>query len=128
MPNVNPAVGDLEFVTFRGVEPADPVMRLKEITREGIDGHAFMEIGKRGVPVRIIAEGDVDDVAALRTDLQALVSAFVTVTFSDGGTVEQVLVLDAQVADEKFTGSPVGGLTGGAWWVTVAFTLLGTKV
>lgn len=124
----NPSVGTLAFVTLRGQHPQDPAMRLGEITRMGVDGHAYIQLGKRGAIVRMVGERDASSPSTIRSTANGMIGTAVTVTFADGSTVTNVMVLDAAVVEQRPLGVPVGGIQAGGWWVAVAFTLQGTKV
>jgi hypothetical protein len=124
----NPAIGNITVLTMEGTEPLDPLMRYEEITRRGVDGHAYQEIGKRAPVATVQTMHDADNVANVRSAALALVGTLVTVTLPDGRTVDQVFVKDVGVAGIKKTLKAVGGITAGSWMIRLTWALQANKV
>ncbi len=113
---------------MRGAAPLEPAERLGEITRPRVDGHAFERLGKRGVPTTVITESDVDDVGAAMDAFQALQATLVTVVDVDGQSHANVLVLNVAKMSSRKVLSAQGGLTAGAWMLTVQWQLQPTDL
>lgn len=124
----NPAISNIAVLTMDGAEPLNPLMRYDEITRPGVDGHAYQAIGKRAPVVQVQTMHDADSVVTVRAAALALVGTLVTVTLPDGGTVTQVFVKDVAVVGIKKTLKAVGGITAGSWMVRLAWALQPNKV
>ena len=102
-------------------------MGVKEITRPGVNGHAYKQIGNRAGVADLLVEKDVssaENAASLVTDLAAFKGTDpVTVTYNDGQSVENVQVLDVTPVSVKKVATPVGGVQGGDWYVQVRLTV-----
>jgi hypothetical protein len=119
------SIGSLSVLTMHGrVTPTAP--SLEEITRPGVDGHAYKDLGKRAPVSQVVTETDVKDAAGLATHLSSamgLVGTFVTVEHPTGKTVANVCVLACELAGTKAIGTAVGGVNTGNIICTLRWTL-----
>lgn len=108
-----PAIGSKNFITMAGYEGLIVVDRVVDVSRDGVDGHAFLEVGKRSNVVTVVTEADVANVVATESGYHALEKTFVTVTTPHGKSIANVFVHSVHVSAQAFIRS-AGGLLGGA--------------
>ena len=120
-----PSVGSVTVMTMQGrVSP--PGDTVEEITRRGVDGHAYVKIGKRGALSTLVTLLDVSGSSGVSTHVNAaaaLRGTFVTVTDPCANTFANVLVLDVEFIGSKFIATPVGGVSAGNVLVTLRWTV-----
>lgn len=98
--------------------------RVEEITRPGVDGVAFGELGSRSRPVQVVTEVDSASAIATQAVYEGSVKKFVTVITPEGKTINHVFVHGVTVASKRLGANAGGTLSGaGAWLVTAAWTL-----
>ena len=124
------AIGDISFITIKGT-PRPMGMETEPLTRPGVDGTAFRELGTRGQPFQVTTIVDVDDAADAKTALEsyaALRATLVTLTDDLGNSWANVMVIDVEPIEVKAVESGVGGLsqTGGVL-VSARWTLQCTE-
>src|ERR1017187_2599808 len=108
----NPSVGSVTVLTMRGrVTPC--AQMLEEITRRGVDGHAYVQIGKRAPVSQLVTEldcTDATDVANHIKDGQALIGTFVSVVHPTGDSCDNVCVLTCEMLGTKTVIRGAGGI------------------
>lgn len=119
----NPQIGSQIFIKMTGTEPLVPAMRVQDITREQVDGHAFLEIGKRGGRSVVTTVVDTSTPNALTDVYRGLMGTLVTVILSDGKSIASVMVHSVERTGAKKCVTPVGGLNGGTWLLTCQWDL-----
>ena len=129
-----PSIGSTEFLLL-GQSPDQPGIdfpafgdRLEDITRPGLDGQAFVNIGKRSDPKTNISCRDfANEAAALAAVLayELLSGTLQTVTDSSGVAFTNVLVRFVDLRMQKI-GTSAGGMSGSTpaclLWGTWEFT------
>lgn len=119
------SIGSLNVLSIRGrVTPRGAALR--EDTRDGVDGHCYIQIGARAPVSNLITVTDVADVNTHVSAAVALKGTLVTVTHGDGSTVANVTVLDVACVSSVAVKTPVGGLSAGAYLVTLAWQVQAT--
>ena len=120
-----PSVGSVTVLTMKGrVTAAAPAV--EEITRRGVDGHAYVQVGKRAPECQLLTELDVSGSSGVATHInagQALCATFVTVKHPTGETVANVAVLKCELVGTKKIASAVGGVNGGDTLCTLRWTV-----
>lgn len=119
------SIGNIYFLAIRG-RVAKPGMAVEEITRPGVDGHAFKQIGKRAAISTLITL--YDGISAADAELHISYSAnlkgtIVTVVYNDGTNDQNVQVLEVEPVQVKRVATAVGGLNNGNWLVTLRWTV-----
>lgn len=111
-----PAIGSESMITLRGrVQPLGDVM--EEITRPGEDGHEYRLVGARGAPTELRTESDYEtaaDAKAAETAYLAMKGTLQTITYGDGQTRANVMILDVQIESVFRVETPVGGVETGS--------------
>ena len=109
-------IGDYEFITIGG-SLQGTAESLQEITRPGVDGHAYRKAGKRGRVSELNPVVDVAsaaDAAALVVNVLALVAADPLTIYDDQGqSLSNVKVVSADHLRTQTVATPVGGVNGG---------------
>lgn len=113
-PSIVAAAGTLEFVELRGAL-LPQIERIKSLERPGIDGIAFLKMGKKASASRLVGLALAANANGLKTlldDLAALRGEKVTVIFQRGTTPEShpdVIVEEARELRTFGIGIGVGG-------------------
>lgn len=121
----NPSVGAVTMAFLRGQVPALGT-GMREITREGRNGHAYKQIGTRAPVGELTTITDCASAAGAathRTNCAALKGTVVTVTYDDGQTATNVAILDVVPVRCKRVATAVGGLASGEWLQTMRFVV-----
>lgn len=119
------SIGTVNFLTMRGrVAPAG--MSLREESREGLNGHAYLKVGNRAPVSQLVTTADVNDVSTHVNACAALKGTLVTVVQPDGSSVSNVAILDCAVIDIRKLGTRVGGLGAYQYFVTMVFQVQAT--
>jgi hypothetical protein len=109
--------GVFDFISLRG--PVNRIRQtLQEITRPGVDGHAYRLTGRRGDPFEMTAIRDFDrevdgSSAALQAQIVSLQQAcgtLATVLDDFGNSYSSVMILDVQLVDQKPATKSAGGM------------------
>lgn len=124
----NPSIGGITVLTMNGQAPQDPKTDVADITRNGADGHAWIDIAKRGDQVTVQTEADVSSPATTRAAYRALKGTLVSVVLPDSDTIDLVMVLAVMPGMAKKCLLPQGGLVAGSWILPCTWVLKGTKV
>lgn len=102
-----PSIGSYNFLSMIGPALGPPAETLEDISRLGLDGHAYRKVGKRSEPVQVQTLIDVADAAAAKTlteNYLGIQGTLVTVTDAHGNAEEHVCVLrvgDFRVSEFK---------------------------
>jgi len=108
-----------------------PGMATEPITRPGVDGSAFREVGLRCEPFLMTSLMDLEDAADVAAELNlyaALKGSLVTVVDDHGSTWTNVMVLDVQPIQTQTIGVSAGGLaTTPTKLITARWTLQATE-
>jgi len=121
----NPSIGAVTVGFLRGQVPTLGT-GMREITREGRNGHSYKQIGTRAPIGELTTITDFDSAALAnthRTNCAALKGTIVTVTYSDGQTVTNVAILDVVPVRCKKVETAIGGTTNGEWLQTMRFVV-----
>ena len=106
---------------FRTAGPA-----VADITRYGVDGHEFIQIGQRGSPFEIVTIYDKDSaanaVAEIKTYEGTWRSKLVTITDDADVTHSRVLILDVHASYHK-AAHIVGGVNATGFLIIARWTL-----
>jgi hypothetical protein len=121
------SIGGKQFLTWRGPKVSPLAMAVAEITRSGVDGHAFQQQGYRAPAVGVVTSVDTSSPESLSTQYQALQGTFVTVVNVDGETVANVMVLGVRILSTKKVELAVGGIEAGSWILTAQWELQATE-
>ncbi len=120
-----------EFLSLRG-EVQTPGQIVEDITRPGVDGHAWRRAGLRGRPFDLVGERDVSNASAAKSDMLAMQSMrgrVVTLYDENGSYYGEVTCLDVEKLGEKRIAGAIGGITSNATiLLSVRFTLQLGKV
>ena len=113
-------IGDYQFITLRGaLTPGGE--SLQEITRPGVDGHAWRKAGKRGAVHQLMPIVDVTsaaNVATLVTNILALQGADpVTIYDDQGNYLANAKVLLAEHVRTRTVVGASGGVNDGNYLV-----------
>lgn len=123
-------IGTLNFIRMdwsRNLQ-GEAVRRLE---RPGGDGVALQKLGKRATPTRARTIVDVIDQAAIATLVSAANTyrgTIVTVVEDDGTSVSGVCVINCVKVQSRYVLTPVGGINGGNWLVTLDWVLQETTI
>ena len=112
----DPTIGSVTVAVLRGQIPTLGA-GLREITREGRNGHAYKQVGTRAPVAELVSITDVvgaDGAADHRNGCVALKGTVVTVTYSDGQAVTNVVIIDVVPVRCKRVRTAVGGVQNGA--------------
>lgn len=126
---LNPSVGSITTLTMQG-RVSTLQQSMEEISRRGVDGVAFVKVGKRAPASVVTTETDVANSSAIASHVNAcvaLVGTLVTVTQPDGTTVPNVLILGVEFVTSKYFSRPVGGVAAGNYIVTMRWHLQATQ-
>ena len=122
------------FIRLQGSDPEQKGDKLEEITRPGLDGHAFRAIGKRMKPLMLRGTVDVDKssttVEARMATYKGLEGTLLTFTSEAGDAYESLMLLQVTHINTMQLDTMVGGV-GGAnadTVLVVEFLLQPTKV
>ncbi len=88
--------------------------RLEEITRDGVDGHAYRKQGKRGMPFQMIGVMDCDTLSGATTTYNALKGiegSIVSVIDDVGDSLSGVALLSVEKQSIRKVLSGVGGVS-----------------
>ncbi len=100
------------FITLGGI-PTAMQERVEEITRPGVDGHAFALLGLKGEPFQLEGVRDYDDLTAAKAALASLESllpgSLVTVYDDFERQLDYVLVLDVRPIEMRKVIKAAGG-------------------
>jgi hypothetical protein len=105
--------GAFDFISLKG-QIAVTRQTVQEITRPGVDGHAYRLTGKRADPCELVGVRDFADYPSAQAGLESLrkcCGELVIVLDDFGNTYTDVMLLDVQVANRQPALSAVGGLT-----------------
>ena len=109
----NPSIGTEEFVTLDG--PIDLLgAQVEEITRPGEDGHAFVRIGDRSMPSRLISFRDEESAADVQTRIawyKEFEGDLADIVDGLGNIYSNVLIRKVEVLEARAVGTVSGGLT-----------------
>lgn len=123
-------IGGHTFITLRGsINPLGT--DVIDITRPGVDGHAFMDIGKHAGRSQMQSIVDLTTAGAAKTVILAyksLKGTLVSVVDDTGETYTNVLVVEVITTNPKFVATPVGGITGGNYILRANWVLQHTDV
>lgn len=101
-----------DFISLRG-EPSGLQERVEEITRPGVDGHAYAMVGMKAERFEMIGSRDYDDFADAKADLASMEAALpgelVTLYDDFGVEYENVMVFDVQKIELRPALTAVGG-------------------
>lgn len=124
-----PSIGTETFISLSGrVLPIAETV--EEISRANEDGHEFRTTGKRSAPTEHVSVSDElskSDAKLAEDAYRAMRGTLQTVTYPDGQSRSNVMVLDVQVVSVECGEVPVGGVNGGSVIVTARWTLMGTE-
>lgn len=119
-----PSIGSISFAVMRGFVP--PVaMAVADISREGIDGNELKQLGLRGAVVTLETVADFATAILARAHIAACMGLQgddpMTVTYADGTTTSNVLVLRVVPGNVKAVPMSAGGLGSGKYIVRCSF-------
>lgn len=120
------SIGGKQVLTWRGPKVVTAAMQVAEITRAGVNGHAFQETGIRAFSVSVTTSVDTDEPEELTNDYLDLQGQLVTVTNIDGEVVQNVMVVAVRILGTQPTLLAVGGITNGGWILTAQWELQAT--
>jgi len=102
--------GHTLYIISGRLHPLAPV--LETITRPGVDGVAFRDIGTRSRPQRIVTLADFDTAAAARTAMAAYhaLRGTIATVVDETGVSWPVAVLDVETPELRTYGACAGGL------------------
>ena len=124
-----PSIGLEEFISLSGrVQPLAETV--EEISRANEDGHEFRTTGQRSNPTEHVSVKDElsEADARIAEDVyKAMRGTLQTVTYADGQSRANVLVMDIQVVSVEVAGVAVGGVVGGDVILTARWVLQGTE-
>lgn len=104
--------GGITFLTVRA-PVLESATELSEIERDGADGIAFHDVGKRGTEFDVQLMRDASNAAAvksLRTSIAALQGTLVDIVDDTGETYEDFMCLKINGGRERRVRSAVGGI------------------
>lgn len=124
------SIGGSSFITLRGsINPTGT--DVIEITRPGVDGHAFMDMGKHAGKSQMQSIADVSNASGAKAAIlayKALKGTLITVTDDTGQQYTNVLVQEVIATNPKNVKTPVGGLVGGSYLLSANWVLQHTNV
>jgi len=109
------AISGYSFVTFTGELVPSGGITLEEITRPGVVGVAYRQVGKRGDPFTVQTLVDVASAASAQTLIRgykALQGTVVPVIDGIGNAWPYVLVMGVRPNQPKYAAAMQGGLSG----------------
>jgi len=118
-------IGGVSLISIKG-RVAKLGEGIEDITRPGIDGHSYKKIGTRAPVVTLETLVDVSSAGNAEGHIDACVAlkgSLVTVKYTDGSNDEHVAVLDVEPVRVKQVKTPVGGVNGGSWLVTMRWQM-----
>lgn len=122
--------GPFTFITLKG-EIQSLAKVVDDVTRPGVDGHAYRENAKRGRIYEMVGLRDyLDNAAAVAeyADLMALQGTIVTVIDDRGATAQNVMVLEVErLALEPMLKSVGGLVANSTYLMTMRFLMQNTK-
>lgn len=115
-------IGNYQYITLIGaLNPGGE--SLQEITRPGVDGHAWRKAGKRGPVFQLMAVKDVStaaDVTTLVDGMKGLQAADpVTIYDDQGNYMTNAKILQVDHVRTQYVATPVGGVNVGNYLVTL---------
>ena len=127
MPSITNGTTTHPVIQFDGqVQPLG--LQLEDVTRPGVDGHAYRRVARHGPPFELVAHLDVDDNAAADATFRAMVAAYqgraVTVVDDMGTSHAGLMCLGVRRVDAFRVLSAVGGISAGKGAMLVAAFLL----
>lgn len=109
------AIGGYTFASFSGEMCPGNGVTIEEITRPGVSGVAYRQVGSKGEASKVSTVADVSSAAlaaALITAYRALQGTQVAVTDGNGITWSRVIVVAAKPGKVQAARALVGGLLG----------------
>jgi hypothetical protein len=123
-------IGGRSVITVKGA-PAPVGTVVADVSRPGVTGHAFQELGARAEPVVMESVIDCTDNAALKAEILeyvALQGTLVTVVDDLGNTWTNVMVLRVRTGQGKYVASAVGGVNGGNYLLRATWEMIFTEL
>jgi hypothetical protein len=122
-----PYVGSIQTLTMQGHEGLATLIPhvVEEISRKGVDGVAFVDIGKKSRPCTVVTEFDSSNAGNSKIACEALIKTFVSVITPEGQTLTSVFVHDVKVSGRAGI-KAVGGVGAGTWLMTARWVLQAT--
>lgn len=114
MPSISNSAATYAFITLRGqVQPLR--LMVEDITRPGVNGHAFREMARHGDPFELTGVTDVNSLADAKTAFDAMVSAWsgrlVNVVDDLGATHANLMCLNVERVESFKLLRAVGGVS-----------------
>lgn len=110
-----PSINSIPFISLRGlVQPV--MMAMEDVSRPGVDGHAYRHMALRSPPFEMLGIVDCDDFPAARSLIETLseLQGFtVTVVDDFGTTFSNVMVLRVEPDQIRPALVAVGGVSSG---------------
>jgi hypothetical protein len=130
MVSITDGTTSTNFITFKG-QVQKLGMHLEDVTRPGVDGHAFRKESQKSATFQLEGRRDVDNNAAAGTLFATLKSTYqgkiVTVVDDMGTTHTNLVCLDVERVDSFTLLRAVGGVsTSKGAFLAVRFTLQAT--
>lgn len=131
MPSISNGSTTYSFITLKGeVQPIG--LMLEDITRPGVNGHAFREQALHAVPFDLLGVRDVNDLNAVATTMSAMITAYqgkiVTVVDDMGTSHANLVCLRVERVSAQKLLAAVGGVSSGKGaLLVVRFTLQSTQ-
>ena len=107
------SIGGKSVIAITGAIGRADGLTVAEITRPGVDGHAFREQGKRGAAFQVITTADFADAATAEAELaiyKALQGTLVTVVENDATSHANLCVLSVDLVAKRPVAAIAGGL------------------
>lgn len=120
------SINTIPFVTLKGqVQRAGLVV--EDVTRPGVDGHAYRELARMGKPFEMIGMRDCLTFTTANAVYDALLlmqGTLVPVTDDYGAVFTGVMLLEVEKLELRPIRTPVGGVEAGSLaWLVVRFLM-----
>ena len=126
MPIVNDTIGSESFIRLDGsVEFAQ--QQFSDQTRYAVDGVAFRDEGKRGIPFTLRAIRDTSsrtDAVSLLATYKGMVGDVVSITQTGVARSNYKILAVSELPDSRTVRTGIGGLVGGAYLLVTQWTFI----
>jgi hypothetical protein len=119
------SIGGITLISLTNGDLDPAGTTVEDITRPGLDGVAYRQLGSRGEVTQLTAIVDClgsSAADAMLSSLKGLQGTIVSIVMR-GLTYNNFLVVNFMPVSRHIVGSPVGGVCSGNWLVTGKFTL-----